>query len=233
MKEFWRKFKKYYLPYPLVYIGKFLIRILLYTCKIEVNGLEHLKKSTAEGKCIIMLWHNRLAILPEIARRYASQYTYRAMISKSRDGELLSILANSYGFVKTLRVPHNAKHQALTKMIDYLKDSSEIIVITPDGPRGPRYQVKSGIAYAAQKTAANIIPVTWAASRFWQLKTWDRLIFPRPFSRIVISFGDPIAPPQNLKENLHVELENLQKKLLKLDRQTYQILDDETLDWPK
>lgn len=225
MSELWRKFKKHYLPYPFVFLGKFLIRMLLHTCKIEIIGLDHLKKSAAEGKCIIMLWHNRLAILPEIARRYASEYTYRALISKSRDGELLAILANSYGFVKTLRVPHDAKHQALGKMIDYLHDTNEIMVITPDGPRGPRYQVKSGVAYAAQKTASHIIPVTWAASRFWQLKTWDQLMFPRPFSRIVISFGEPIPPPQNLQKNLHAELEALQKRLLNLDRHAYQILD--------
>lgn len=192
IKEYWIYVKRNWLSYPFVYLAKAFLRLVLFTCRIEVQGVEELKRVASQDRCILMLWHNRLTILPEILLKNAPQFIYCAFVSNSRDGELLAILANSYKHGRTLRVPHNARHQALSQMIKQLKQNHEVMIVTPDGPRGPRYQVKPGIVVAAQESSAYIIPFSWSANNFWQLKSWDQLRFPKPFTRIQATFGAPI-----------------------------------------
>ncbi len=191
LKGKWRKWKHTGVSYFLAFAAKYLIKSLLFTCRISIEGLESFVSSVSKERCIIMLWHNRLALVPEILYRYAPQFTYTALISKSRDGDALAILTHSYSIGKTLRVPHNARHIALKKLIDSLKTKGEVIVMTPDGPRGPRYVVKPGIALAAQEAEATLIPFSWTADRYWEFNTWDRFRLPKPFSRIRVELGLP------------------------------------------
>ena len=86
--------------------------------------------------------------------------------------------------------------------------------MTPDGPRGPLYKVKPGIAMAAKEAQATIIPLTWDADHFWELKTWDKLKLPKPFTCIRVVLGDPIKVDQDpsldtLKYRLQCSLESL------------------------
>jgi len=192
LKNKWRKFKRRFLAYSYAYGGKYVIKFLLWSCKTKIEGIERFVKLASQEKCILMLWHNRLALVAEILNRHAPQFIYTALISKSHDGDPLEILARSYKSGKAIRVSHNARHQALKKVINSLKKSHEIIVITPDGPRGPCYNVKPGIAWAAKEAKATIIPFTWKADHFWELKTWDGFMLPKPFSTIHVVLGEPI-----------------------------------------
>lgn len=181
-------FKKTVLPFCVVHVGQFGMRVLLKTCQWNVKGLEAFCAIAEKERCILMLWHNRLAMAPFILFRYAPQFIYAAFVSKSRDGELLSAVVHSYKAGRTIRVPHNSRHQALKELIQHLKEKKEVIIITPDGPRGPRYEMKPGIALAAKETQAHVIPLDWSCNRMWELKTWDKLRIPKPFSKITISF---------------------------------------------
>lgn len=187
--------KKKILPYIAAYSARALIRLLLFTCKINVKGIENMISQAGRSPCIVMLWHNRLIVLAEILSKYAPQFTYTAFISKSRDGDPLARYAESYRQGRALRVPHNGRHLALGSMISQLKlDKNNIILITPDGPRGPKYVMKPGIIMAAREAEAHITPFSWEADRFWELNTWDKMRIPKPFSTITVTFADPIAP---------------------------------------
>lgn len=192
LKNNWRKFKRKLLAYSYAYLGKYVLRLLLWSCKTNVEGIERFVDLASKEKCILMLWHNRLALVSEILNRHAPQFVYTALISKSRDGDPLAVLAQSYKSGKAIRVPHNARHQALKKVINNLKKNREIIVITPDGPRGPCYNVKPGIALAAKEAKATIVPFTWKADRYWKLNTWDNFMLPKPFANIQVILGEPI-----------------------------------------
>ncbi|HRD56379.1 MAG TPA: DUF374 domain-containing protein, partial [Parachlamydiaceae bacterium] len=128
---------------------------------------------------------------------------------------------------------HDARHKALRKMINYLKHGREIVIITPDGPKGPRYQVKPGVALAARESQAKIIPFTWTASRFWQLKTWDKLLLPKPFSKIVIDLGNPISFEKDQAFDLSQASAYLQTSLTSLDKQGISGLILNPSQWPK
>lgn len=192
-----KNLKKIFLQYPLVYVLKGVLRLLLTTCRFEIIGLSQFLEKASGGRVILALWHNRLLILPEILHKNVPQGIFRAVISNSRDGELLAILAKSYRQGRTLRVPHNSRQKALQEIISYLRHSQEVLVITPDGPRGPSNKLKPGVSVAARASSACVVPFTWTASRFWQLKTWDRLLIPKPFSKIKVVFSEPLIFQKN------------------------------------
>jgi lysophospholipid acyltransferase (LPLAT)-like uncharacterized protein len=65
------------------------------------------------------------------------------------------------------------------------------VVITPDGPLGPAYELGPGIIFLAQKTSAPVLPVNMEYSSCWRIKSWDRFIVPRPFAKIRVIIGAP------------------------------------------
>jgi len=68
-------------------------------------------------------------------------------------------------------------------------------VITPDGPRGPRFKFKPGALLLAQMSGRAILPMSYAASHAWLIK-WDRFVIPMPFARIAIALGPPCYVPR-------------------------------------
>lgn len=175
------------------YLGRFFIRLLMSTCRLRIEGLERFVQTASQTPCILVLWHNRLAIAADILTRKAPRFVYAAFVSKSRDAEILAALAESYGQGRAIRVPHNARHAALNKAVQCLKEG-QILVITPDGPRGPVYSVKPGVLLAAKASQASLIPFSWQADRYWEFKTWDKLCLPKPFAKIQVTFGSPLPP---------------------------------------
>jgi lysophospholipid acyltransferase (LPLAT)-like uncharacterized protein len=193
IKKGWLHFKRKWFPHLFAHSAKFAVRMLLKTCKVNIHGLDLFVKTAAKSPCMLMLWHSKLVLISEILNTHASQYIYTAFISKSRDGDPLALLAQSYPCGRALRVPHNARHLALNQLIESIKTKGEIVIITPDGPRGPREVVKPGVVLAARETKANIFPFSWQAKRFWQLKTWDQMKIPKPFTTIDVFFGKPVS----------------------------------------
>lgn len=192
MKIDWYKLKKLFLSAPIAYGAKYALRLLLWTCRFKVVGLDNFVEIAVQKPCILALWHNRLGIVAEFFNRHAPQFIYVAFVSKSRDGEALARLATSYSAGRVIRVPHHARHQALKEAIGHLNSGREIILFTPDGPRGPACQVKPGVIKAAQSSGAPIIPFGWHAKRFWQFKTWDQFQLPKPFTTITVTLGDAL-----------------------------------------
>lgn len=229
---FWRRLERKYILYPLVLLAKGIMRFTLWTCRIEIEGLSHLTQTAKRERCIIMLWHNRIAIMSEILAAYAPHLIFCAFVSKSRDGEFLAVLAHTYSTGRALRVPYNTRHKALGTMISRLKLGKEVMIMTPDGPRGPRYSVKPGVVLAAKKSSAKIIALTWSSSHFWQISSWDKLILPKPFSTIRIS----LAAPRQISDdcaNSSDEAMALQSALCTLDAKTCGAVSRDASNWPK
>jgi lysophospholipid acyltransferase (LPLAT)-like uncharacterized protein len=191
IKKWWLRFKRFILPYPLGFIGKYSMKLILSTCKIEVSGLEHLQ--TLPNKTgILMLWHNRIAIMCEFFDRYLSEMQYAAFLSKSRDGEPIARVIQRYRGGRSIRVAHATKHQALKEAVTYLNHHEGLLLITPDGPKGPRYKIKPGIVFAAQETRSPILGFSWESDNYWEFNTWDQFRLPKPFTTIKIAISPPI-----------------------------------------
>ena len=80
-------------------------------------------------------------------------------------------------------------------MVDYLKEGKRS-AITPDGPRGPRRQLKLGVVSIARLSGRPVVPFAFEAEKCWRLKSWDRFIIPKPFSRAVFVYGEPLRVPK-------------------------------------
>ena len=51
-----------------------------------------------------------------------------------------------------------------------------------------------------------IVPLSINCSSYWQLKSWDRLQIPRPFSKVEILFGDQIFIPKDTPREKALEM---------------------------
>lgn len=206
MIQWWYSFKHIYFPKLIAVIAKKIIFLLLKTCRVKVIGLEKLQIVNHQ-KTILIFWHNRLVLAPALLYKFCRNFRFGVLVSQSRDGEIISSIVNSYKIAQSIRVKHDSKIEALNRSIEFLNDKKGILVVTPDGPRGPRYKTKKGIAFIAKNSNANLIPMSWSANKFWKLKSWDQLIIPKPFSKIVLTFGDPfsIKPDSEIPTKLEID----------------------------
>jgi len=131
---------------------------------------------------IFAFWHENM-LLP--AYRY-SRPDIHVLISTHADGQLITDVVHRLG-LRTVRgsTTRDGKDRGGAEaMLRLLKISREShIVITPDGPRGPRRVLQPGIIYLAAKTGLPIVPVAWGYSHAWRAQSWDRFAVPRPFSK--------------------------------------------------
>ena len=74
------------------------------------------------------------------------------------------------------------------------------VAFTPDGPRGPKYRMKTGPVLLASLTGGKILPISVNASRYWQLRSWDNFQIPKPGATLRLVMGEGIAVPPNLTE---------------------------------
>lgn len=208
--------RKTVVPFLLGYTIKGLITLLGLTCRFRIEGTEKLHQSAQASKCILIAWHNRLGIITEILKRSAPQYHYAAMVSNSRDGQFIAVIANSYKEGRAIKVPHNQRAKALQMMINQLKNGNEIGIVTPDGPRGPKYSLKPGVVLAARECGAHVIPLSWSADRCWKFGTWDGMMLPKPFSTITVQWGEPVALDKSSHTTIEQDAKQLETALLSI-----------------
>lgn len=159
---------------------------------------------------VIGMWHNCSTICAPILKN--SDVT--VMISDSRDGEYVARLAMLYGLRAMRGSSSKGAAKAVREGISVLRNN-RAIAITPDGPRGPRYKVQSGLLRFAAAGNAPILPVHIEASRQWELNSWDKQIYPKPFSTIHVAFGAPLmVDPQRLLDEPEQLIQEVEDVLL-------------------
>ena len=119
----------------------------------------------------------------------------KVLISRHRDGEFIARVVRYFGLGAVRGSYGKRSVSSVREMLDELAQGTDI-AITPDGPKGPRYQVKQGIIELARLTQRPIVPVTYGASRRKLFDSWDRFLLPYPFSKVLFLWGDPIYVPR-------------------------------------
>ena len=174
-----------------------------------------------EGNAIYCIWHNRLAlslILYERFIRAAPQQRLAALVSASKDGGFLAETLCWFGVQPVRGSSSRRGAQALLELTTWAEQGYDV-AITPDGPRGPAYQVQEGVIALAQLTGLPIVPVGSHLSSKISLKSWDRFQVPLPFSRCEVQFGPPLIVPRELPETSRAELRlELEKRLRSISR---------------
>lgn len=164
------------------------IKLIGSTIRWETDGLDNLKSVESAGKLpIFCLWHNRI---------FAGTYFLRdrgivVITSQSLDGEYIARFLKRLGYGTVRGSSTRGGVKALVEMIRCMR-AGVSMAFTVDGPRGPRYEAKKGAALLAKKTGNPMLPFGVELARFWNVKSWDRMQIPKPFTRARFVIGHPI-----------------------------------------
>ena len=134
---------------------------------------------------VLILWHNRLFVAPEFFRRFMPERKLAAIISASGDGAWLAGFFEQLGIQPIRGSRHGRGAQAFREMIKTSRAGYDVGV-TPDGSRGPIYDMKAGASTLALRTGAPILLLSYNFSNAWRANSWDRFYIPVPFSRVEV-----------------------------------------------
>ena len=142
------------------------------------------------------------------------------LISMSRDGDYGVALAHRFKHNTVRGSSSRGGRRAIRALAERLQQGDNLMLV-PDGPRGPAFQVNVGIIKLAQMTGATILPGCYNASRKLTLKSWDKFIIPLPLGRIHMAVGEPITvPTEATQEDLENCRQALENSLLALNRES-------------
>jgi len=165
-----------------------LLRLIKASVRTEIIGVENLTSVWNKNeRSIISFWHDQLLLM---GFGYPGKHA-KLLISASKEGELLARTMRFFKY-ETVRGSSSKGGRAAFKEMLALGKSDADIVLTPDGPRGPRHQLKDGVLQLARSSGRPVIPLTFVCSRGHRFRSWDRCLLPRPFSRGVYSYGTPL-----------------------------------------
>jgi lysophospholipid acyltransferase (LPLAT)-like uncharacterized protein len=181
-----------------------------YKNKIVIDELE-----SKNQNYVIAFWHGTM-LLPWFINRNKN---FAALISKSKDGELLSKLLRSWNYSVVRGSSSTGGDVALGIMIDFARNDRSIAV-TPDGPRGPVHKLKAGAVITAKKGGIPLVLLGAGFKEKRYLKSWDKFEVPRFFSKANLIFSDPIYIERNLSyEETSIIISECDKKLNQLQNE--------------
>jgi lysophospholipid acyltransferase (LPLAT)-like uncharacterized protein len=203
----------------LIEFGYGLFRLWAKTLRLQLEDPHNGVALVRDRPVIFAIWHNRLLMLPPPFDRWFPTRQSIGLISASRDGDLVSLLIERSGY-GTIRGSTSRKGViALRQLVDALAAGSNVL-FTPDGPRGPVYQVSPGVIFVAQKSGAPIVPLHMEYSSCWRLKSWDRFCVPRPFSKVRFILGAPVHVERTTEgKQFEAERLGLQQAMMSLVEQ--------------
>jgi lysophospholipid acyltransferase (LPLAT)-like uncharacterized protein len=192
-----------------------LIRLLRATLRVEYRNADALDRARGpeKGPYILSFWHGRLLLM-----RYAYPGDrITVMISRHQDGEYIAATMRRFGIHSTRGSTTSGGTAALREMVRRLVEGWDA-AFTPDGPRGPRHVVQPGVLEAARLSGRPIVPVTFAARSGRRLASWDRFLVPRPLTRGLFLYGEPLHVPRATRgEAMEALKQELQGRMIALE----------------
>ncbi|OGU33000.1 MAG: hypothetical protein A2057_11160 [Ignavibacteria bacterium GWA2_35_9] len=190
-------------------IGQYLISIaanvLCKTLSVTVKNSEFLEELAKENKnFIVAFWHGTM-LLPWYLHRNKN---IAALISKSKDGDLLARLLKSWNYQVIRGSSSSGGEIALGIMIDFAKNKNSI-AITPDGPRGPAKKLKAGAVVTAKKSGLPLVLIGVGYRNKRILRNWDNFQIPAFFSKANAVYSQPVYIDKNLDYNGTSEMINI------------------------
>jgi len=160
------------------------------TLRFETIAEPGVTPATPPARGIFCFWHR--CTLP--AGWYFRKFRCSILISQSFDGELIARTLGLLGYGSVRGSSSRGGAAGLMALRDVLAQGDPV-VFTADGPRGPIYETKIGPVKLAEMTGETIGSFYLLPQRAWTIRSWDRFLIPRPFSRVVVSWSRPVAPP--------------------------------------
>jgi lysophospholipid acyltransferase (LPLAT)-like uncharacterized protein len=192
-----KPFKKFVIFKIVIPLAVFIFKVIASTFRIKEMNADKMTPRQGKGKRYIYAFkHSQL-----LEHIYFYRHTKMASLaSLSKDGEIAAVIAEAFG-ITMLRGSSSRGGAGALMGLKTLSEQGFDIALTVDGPRGPLGTVNSGVIYLAKLTGVEIVPSCFACDRGIRLRTWDKFLIPKPFSRGLFNFGKPIKVPSDIQES--------------------------------
>lgn len=172
------------------------MRLLFATCRkryycVEPNANPY--EDVGAARHLYSIWHDQIVMV-----LFSGNPSHSAgLVSKHQDGSYVADVMRMRGVLPVRGSTKRGGAEALRQMMETAKDYH--ITITPDGPRGPRHEIKPGIVFLASHTGRKIIPTAFTCKSYWSIKgNWTDMMIPKPFTKIIALGGEPLEVPPDL-----------------------------------
>ncbi len=214
MGTFWKRLRNSLTVHVVPFVGFVVVKVLSWTMRFEERGeVQFIARLDRENKPFIsVFWHGHMLMM------VVSPYRRRAkvMVSRHRDGELITRIIRYFGLESFRGSTTRGGLSALRGGLRALSNG-DCVVLTPDGPKGPRHTVQMGVIDLARLTGTPIIPVAFSSTAKKVFSSWDRFIIPYPFSKGVFFYGAPFWVPRRLtKEEREIKRAELEKTMRRM-----------------
>jgi len=162
------------------------------------------KNSHEKGGYLIAIWHQN-AIAGILSQ---NKKPHSIIVSRSKDGEFVAYTCKKLGHIPVRGSSHRGGHAAMLEMISLLSNEGIPGAITVDGPKGPLKSIKPGIFQIAKQTNCMIVPYSTTPAKFWEFNSWDKFRLPKPFTTIIVSYGQPFSITDDLTDENIVKMQN-------------------------
>ncbi|MBI2813384.1 MAG: DUF374 domain-containing protein [Opitutae bacterium] len=169
--------------YAVLWLLAALLRVWGRTLRFEADAETLARLTKSDEPAAIVIWHNRLFLSAEIFRRYRFRRRVFGLVSASKDGAWLAAFYRMIGLTPVRGSSSNFGREAGKALIEVMRAGHDI-GITPDGPRGPLYEVEPGVLVVTRRNNAPMILVGAEFGPAKRLGSWDRFYIPWPFTRI-------------------------------------------------
>lgn len=167
--------------------------------------------SPPDRPMIWVLWHNRIFVLRRIHHECLPSRNGAILTSVSRDGDIIAALVKALGISPVRGSTSRRGAGALLNLREWIRAGFDVLII-PDGPRGPRYQMGPGAVKLAELTGALILPIRIEFGSAWSFRGWDHFRLPKPFTTVTAIIGPCLEIPPDLSED------DFEKERLRVER---------------
>lgn len=192
-------------------------RLLLATCRVDFPDRERVRELIAGPPCVFAFWHYSLVYVVHLSR----DGSWVPMVSASGDGEYVARILEGLGHRTVRGSSGRGGVRALREMLKLIGEDGNGAIVA-DGSQGPPLVLQGGVVLMAGHLGIPVVPICWAADRYWTFKSWDRTVLPKPFSRIRVVLGRPFSVPKGTRrQELEEYRRTLEAEMLGLYREAW------------
>ena len=200
-------------------IGRWILQLLFLFNKVKIKGENNLiKLIKSKEPMMVCVWHGRL-LFPSWYIRLKT-INLHAIASWHPDAEIMARILNFWGYNLIRGSTKKGGKKVVMKMDEIFKKGG-VMAVTNDGPKGPAQIAKAGSLGVAIKNNVKIITITGSATKYWQLKSWDSFLLPKPFGKIQLVISSPLEirdKPATAKEEVQMLTDFMNKYQDEADR---------------
>ncbi len=189
------KIKSPFLNRVVCTLGVAVLKVLYKTTRVEIHlgdPIHNPYNPNRDKECIFSVWHD-LLLFPLFIQRPKSIV---ALVGRHRDGDYVSNILKALQLKAIRGSSSRGGTEAVLQAVEQVKDHS--LVVTPDGPRGPRRKMKQGCVFVAAQTGIPVVATAFSVTRAWRpMGSWTDLVIPKPFSKVYAVTSEPFYIKKN------------------------------------